>query len=105
LNILPPNPLAAGVASAACHETLSRESIGGLEEIEEVSTRFLGWINDDSDPLGQRAAPGIFLPFQQNRIYQRSVGTGFSGGNCPFSGRLASAEPRVTPCPPERAET
>ncbi|MEW6710787.1 MAG: hypothetical protein AB1403_13250 [Candidatus Riflebacteria bacterium] len=53
MNILPPNPVAAGVASAPCHEALSRERIGELEKIEEVSTRFLGWINNGSDPVGQ----------------------------------------------------
>lgn len=38
---------------AAYQEALRRERIEELEEIDEVSTRFIGWINDDSDPVGQ----------------------------------------------------
>jgi predicted NUDIX family phosphoesterase len=38
---------------AAYHEALRRERIEELAGIEEVSARFIGWINDDSDPVGQ----------------------------------------------------
>lgn len=51
---------------AAYIEALHRERIEELEEIEEVSTRFIGWINDDSDPVGQVHLGAVHLDEVQN---------------------------------------
>ena len=51
---------------AAYHEALRRECIEELEGIEEVNTRFIGWINDDSDPVGQVHLGAVHLDEVQN---------------------------------------
>lgn len=47
-------------------DALRRERIEELEGIEEVNTRFIGWINDDSDPVGQVHLGAVHLDEVQN---------------------------------------
>lgn len=50
----------------AYREALRRERSEELEGIEEVDTRFIGWINDDSDPVGQVHLGAVHLDEVRN---------------------------------------
>lgn len=54
------------LSPAAYQEALRRERNEELAGLEELSSRFIGWINDDSDPVGQVHLGAVHLDEVRN---------------------------------------